>query len=153
MYPHTKRIKDIFIHNEQPFYAVASEDCTATFFNCYEKRIIRKFRHPKKYSVDKVAFAFGSPACFLLYSNVDKTIYSYSINGQLIASFKHECSIKGSFMVSKDPNFLNILSFIDQSGAFYITILPFVKKIYSRNMPILSNLTSVSMSKDRKVIA
>lgn len=93
---------------KEPFYALGSADGSATLFNLYNKYPLRKFNHPRGMSVDKVAFVFGSPSCFLMFSSSDKKLLSYSVNGQMLNQMSLVSECISEIIISHDPVFLNI---------------------------------------------
>ena len=95
----------------------------------------------------------SSPLPAVVYfSNEDRTLYSYSINGRLLENINDDSIHIISPIVVKDLNFSEILIYGNEKGEIYLRELPFLnfrKKFLVSNG---SSVLSILLSNDRKFL-
>lgn len=130
-------ITDICITYDSHLCAVSSKQGKVLVYNLANSSKIKTFYHPKSHAVTNVILSLYPIASLLMYSDADKTLLSYSINGQLLkkTTLKSEAiSIEIGhdqnhldFIVNfflLDPDNLKIFSCVD--GTVQIANLPFL---------------------------
>lgn len=55
-------------------------------YNLYSGQVFRSFQHPNKNPITSVLMSSRPLYCVVFFSPIDRTIYSYSINGFFLES-------------------------------------------------------------------
>ena len=86
------------------------------------------------------------------YSNEDRTLYSYSINGRLLENINDDSIHITSPIVVKDLNFSEILIYGNEKGEIYLRELPFLNIRKKFSVSHGSSVLSIMLSNDRKFL-
>lgn len=106
---HDGQINDIFICQDLKAILTCSSDGWAHLYNMYSGKYLRGYRHPRGMSIQNVAIYCTPLYGVILYSKDENVLYSYSINGQYLASIKLKQPICPGFHVVKDSKLNDIL--------------------------------------------
>ncbi|KAL4509991.1 hypothetical protein ABPG72_010184 [Tetrahymena utriculariae] len=149
---HRDRITQIKISKDLLVFATASEDSTINIYNLISGQFYRTFFHPNNLSIDNVLISYQPLPCIVFYSNQDRTLYSYSINGQFLAKATEEFLQITSSIIIRDNNFSEIIIYGNERGDVYFRELPFLnlRKVY--NVSIGSPVLSIVCSKDKRYL-
>ncbi|EGR30597.1 hypothetical protein IMG5_128290 [Ichthyophthirius multifiliis] len=101
-YDHFEEITDINICEDMISFATSSLDGTINLYNYQSYQFLRQYNHPKYYPINKVEISICPLYSIIFFSQRDCTFYSYSINGQFLASFKEDSMIILNPKIIKD---------------------------------------------------
>jgi WD40 repeat protein len=88
-------ILDIFLLEESYLMAVGSAEGKVLVVNMYTREVMRTLHHPQGFSVNKLCLSLQPFGSLLFYSEMDGSLYSYSVNGQML---KHK-KVKGKKVI------------------------------------------------------
>jgi WD40 repeat protein len=77
-------VLDVFLLEESYLIAVAAAEGKVLIVNLYTREVLKTLHHPAGLPVHKVTLSLQPFGSLLLYSETDGSLYSYSINGQLL---------------------------------------------------------------------
>jgi len=109
-------VTSLFISEEMRAFATGSSDGTMNIYNLYNGVHMRHFYHPKFLPITnvihfslfnfppkfKVVLSTSPLPCAIFYSQLDRTLYSYSINGQFINAVELQMTFMFSPLVLTD---------------------------------------------------
>lgn len=106
------QISSIYFSNDLQCVSIASLDGSVFLYNIITGKKLRVYYHEKRMPIDEVIITSNPLAAVVFFCNTENTIYSYSINGQLIAR-SHEKNFEHFFCptVMKDSKLFEYLAF------------------------------------------
>ena len=109
IYDFDTEILAAYITYDSYIAAIASLKGKINIYNLVNNKLMRTIFHPRELPIHKVGlslYPFGSVAFF---SEVDKHLYVFTINGQIIWKKEVACSKILDMVIANDNNFLDVL--------------------------------------------
>mmetsp|Transcript_11172 Transcript_11172/g.9550 ORF Transcript_11172/g.9550 Transcript_11172/m.9550 type:complete len:269 (-) Transcript_11172:505-1311(-) len=125
-FDHDNRINHIFISKELKLFATASDDGKINIYNYVIGKLMRTIHHPDKLPIKTVALTSSPLPSVLFFSDEDRSLYSYSINGRLLEQLVEESQHMMSPLILKDLNFNEVFVYGNEKGELYMRELPFL---------------------------
>lgn len=126
---------DIFIQDDSKVCVAASEEGKLVIYNMHTKEFFRTLFHPDALPIHRVLFSLQPFGSVIMYSEVDGKMYSYSVNGQLLASKKFKFSRITDLQLSSDSNNMDFLvgeaeqAFSTTTGEIGVANVPFLENV------------------------
>ncbi|KAL4471642.1 hypothetical protein ABPG74_008535 [Tetrahymena malaccensis] len=153
-YDHKGEVTNIHINYEFRCMATASIDGNIFIYNIFNKKLHRQFNHPKGLPVHKVCITARPLYAIIFFSERDCTFYSYSINGQLLATYNEDSTSILNPLIIQDSSLLDQLVYINyQNQKLKILEAPYLKERSSISKPLdVPNAVWWQPSQDKKFI-
>lgn len=108
-YDHEGEILAITISYYMKAFVTAGNDQKILIYNYQNGKLLKSLIHPDQEPVYGVILSSCPLPTIVFYSNQNQTIYSYSINGQLLEKVKDDAVVLNNFQVCKNRVGLDIL--------------------------------------------
>jgi WD40 repeat protein len=119
--------------------------------NQFEEEIFQEYKEEKCLYADNVFLSSSPLACIAIFISNKRVFRSYSINGELIKEFEEkEVSKINSPIVFKNMNFFDYLIYGTNKGYIQIRSFPKMELINSIVVNDTCNITTLSLSNDKK---
>jgi WD40 repeat protein len=151
-YDHDDMITSFYISNDLRLFASASLDGKINLYNFIIGQLVRTIHHPVNMPIHSVVLTSSPLPAIVFFSNEDRVLYSYSINGRLLESLSDDSIHITSPTILKDLNFLEVLIYGNEKGEVYIRELPFLNIRKKFSVSLGSPVLSILLSKDRKFL-
>jgi len=135
---HTLEITSLWISVSMKAMASSGIDKTVHVYNLFNGVQYRVLHHPKALPVSFVLLSDSPLPCIVIFSTEDKSLWSYSINGQLLETQKDGDSLVSAPILVKDMGFndfmvcllLYLISQIYGNAGGFVIIrnLPFLQR-------------------------
>lgn len=114
LYEFKCKVLDMTMSRDQSnLLTAAGSDGKIIVYNMINKVVLRTLFHPEAFSVDRVLLSLYPIASILFYSQRDFQLYSYSINGQLLAVMKPQGSDISYLELASDGCFSDFMVRLD----------------------------------------
>lgn len=110
-YDHEGEILAIDISYYMRAFITAGNDQKIFIYNNQNGKLLKSLIHPDQEPVNDIILSSCPLPTIVFYSNQNQTIYSYSINGQLIEKVKEEAIVLNNFQVCKNRVGFDVLVF------------------------------------------
>lgn len=102
-------VTDIFIQEESKVLVLASQQGKMVIYNMYTRELFRILYHPDNMPVHKIVLSLQPFGSIVFYSEEDGKVYSYSVNGQQLASKRFKESRMTDLQLSSDSNNMDFI--------------------------------------------
>jgi len=108
-YDHEGEIANIHISENMRAFVTAGADQKVFVYNYMNGQTLKSFSHADQHPINNAVLSSSPLPIIVFHSNQDQTIYSYSINGQLLEKIKEESIALNNFTICKTVQGLDIL--------------------------------------------
>eukprot|EP01017_Pseudomicrothorax_dubius_P036438 TRINITY_DN5214_c0_g1_i12.p1 TRINITY_DN5214_c0_g1~~TRINITY_DN5214_c0_g1_i12.p1 ORF type:complete len:200 (+),score=35.76 TRINITY_DN5214_c0_g1_i12:65-664(+) len=150
--PHEGAVLSAFVSTELRMYGASGEDGRISLFHIFNGEHFRTIYHPQRRPISSMALVCSPLAAVIFFCPEERVLYSYSINGYLLARVEESHAQVLSPQVTRSAQFMDLLVYGNEKGEVLIREAPFLELHKRGNFSQTHPVLSVMLSKDRRFL-